>query len=151
YVVDAPDTPNRTGSDAAPRVSAHRDDGFPVAFGVAVLLGDAQGLGDEGLDDLWFGDGLDDLPLHEDLSLAVAGRHREVGLPRLARAVHDASHHRDPQRHFQPLQARRDLVGQFVDVHLCPPARRAGDDLQLAWTEVQRLQDLVAALHLLDR
>src|SRR5690606_2740362 len=72
YVVDAPDTPNRTGSDAAPRVSAHRDDGFPVAFGVAVLLGDAQGLGDEGLDDLVFGDGLDDLPFHEDLSLAVA-------------------------------------------------------------------------------
>src|SRR5262245_41503943 len=51
----------------------------------AHLVGDAHRLFDEGLDDLRFRDGLDDLALDEDLPLAVAGGHAEVGLPRLAR------------------------------------------------------------------
>jgi hypothetical protein len=45
-----------------------------------VLLGEAQRLLDERLDDLRLGDGLDDLALDEDLALAVAGRDAEVGL-----------------------------------------------------------------------
>src|SRR5215213_9040412 len=43
-------------------------------------VGDPQRLLDERLDDLRLRDGLDDLALDEDLALAVARRHAEVGL-----------------------------------------------------------------------
>ena len=42
-------------------------------------------------------------------------------------------------------------LGQRVDVDLGPPAGRAGHDLQAAFAQVQRLQDLQADLDLLDR
>jgi hypothetical protein len=94
---------------------------------------------------------LDDLALDEDLALAVAGGDSEVGLAGLARAVDDAAHDGHPQRHGQSLQAGGDLLGEGVDVDLGATARGAGDDLQLARLETQRLQDLVADLDLLDR
>ncbi len=65
--------------------------------------------------------------------------------------VHHAAHHGHPQRHLHPGEPGGDLVGQLVHVHLGPPAGRAGDDLQLARSQVQRLQDLGADLDLLDR
>ena len=51
----------------------------------------------------------------------------------------------------QTLQARGDLVGQRVDVDLRPAAGRAGDDLQPALPQPERLQDRDADLDLLDR
>src|SRR3954464_12193302 len=116
--------------------SADADDGRSGRQ--AHLLGDTHGLFDEGLDDLRLGDGLDDLALHEDLALPVAGGHAEVGLAGLAGAVDDTAHDRDPQRHLEPLEPGGHLVGELVDVDLRPPARRAGDDLQPARAEVER-------------
>jgi len=52
--------------------SAHADRRLPAR--AVVVLGEAQRLLDERLDDLRLGDGLDDLALDEDLALAVAGR-----------------------------------------------------------------------------
>src|SRR6478672_11090732 len=118
---------------------------------LAHLLGQTHGLLDERLDDLRLGDGLDDLALDEDLALAVAGRDAEVGLAGLPRAVDDAAHDGDAQRHGHALEPRGDLVGELVDVDLGATARRAGDDLELAGLEVERLEDLVADLDLLDR
>ena len=101
---------------------------------------------------IWrLGHGLDDLALDEDLALAVAGGDAEVGLAGLARTVDDAAHDGDAQRHLHALEAGGHLVGELVDVDLGAAARRAGDDLELARAQVERLQDLDADLDLLDR
>src|SRR6476469_4335578 len=135
------------------RTSADADAGGPgrlVVDGLAHLLGEAHGLLDERLDDLRLGHGLDDLALHEDLALAVAGGDAEVGLAGLARTVDDAAHDRDPQRHLEAVESGGDLLGQLVDVDLGAAARGAGHDLEAARLEVERLQDLDADLDLLD-
>ena len=119
--------------------------------GGAHLVGQAVGLVDQRLHDLGLGHGLDDLALDEDLTLAVARRDAQVGLARLARAVHHAAHHGDAQRHGHALQPLGHVVGERVDVDLRAAARRAGDDLELALAQVERLQDLQADLDLLDR
>ena len=90
-------------------------------------------------------------PLDEDLALAVSGRDAEVGLACLTGTVDDAAHHRDAQRHVEPLESGGDLVGERVDVDLRASARRARHDLESARAQVQRLEDLVADLDLLDR
>src|SRR6185312_1104506 len=105
-------------------------------------FGELHGLLDEGLDDRVLGHRLDHLALDEDLPLAVAGRDAEIGLPRLPRPVDHTTHHRDPQRHLHAREPGGDLVGELVDVDLRPPARRAGDDLQLARAQAERLEDL---------
>ncbi len=84
-------------------------------------------------------------------ALAVAGRDAEIGLPRLAGPVHDAAHDRDPQRDRHVLEPLGHVVRELIDVDLRPPARRAGDDLELALAEAERLQDLQPDLHLLGR
>src|SRR6478672_4882062 len=135
------------------RTSADADAGGPgglVVDRLAHLLGEAHGLLDEGLDDLRLGHGLDDLALDEDLALAVAGGHAEVGLAGLARTVDDAAHDGHAQRHGHALETRGDLVGEGVDVDLRTAARRARDDLELARAQVEALQDLDADLDLLD-
>src|SRR5690606_40764957 len=59
----------------------HVDAGFAGGHAPgAHLLGDAQGLLDQVLHDLRLRHGLDDLALDEDLPLAVAGGHAQVGL-----------------------------------------------------------------------
>ena len=127
-------------------------DGVPIEVSLGRHLGrEAVRLFDEGGDDLGLRHGLDDLALDEDLALAVAGCHAEVGLAGLARSVDDAAHDGDAQRHGHALEAVGDVVGELVDVDLGATAARAGDDLELALAQVQRLQDLQADLDLLDR
>src|SRR3954453_19341158 len=88
------------GSLSSRLVYRHRGRGALTVQGLADLLGDPHGLLDESLDDLRLGNGLDDLALDEDLALAIARGDAEVRLPSLAGPVHDAAHHRDPQRTF---------------------------------------------------
>src|SRR4051812_36429715 len=129
----------RTPASAAPDRSADGDDGRAGGDALVGLLpGQPQGLLDEGLDDLGLGAGLDALALDEDLALAVAGGHAEVGLAGLARAVDDAAHDGHPQGDLEPVEPGGDLVGQRVDVDLGAPAGRAADDLQAALAQVQR-------------
>src|SRR5699024_3833448 len=94
---------------------------------------------------------LDDLALDKDLALAVARGHPEVGVAGLARAVDHAAHDGHPERDAPAFEPCGDLVGELVHVYLRPTARRAGDDLELARAEVQRLQDLRADLDLFRR
>src|SRR5690606_9093828 len=115
------------------------------------LFGDPHRLFDQRLHDLRLRHRLDDLALDEDLPLAVARRHAQIGLTGLTRTVDDTAHHRHPQRHVHPRQTRRDLLGQLVHIHLRPPARRTRHDLQPPLPQPQRLQDLIADLDLLHR
>src|SRR6202021_969792 len=115
------------------------------------LLGQSHRLFDQGLHDLRLRHGRDDLALDEDLALAVPRGHPEVRLARLARAVHHAAHHRDPERDLHPGQPRGHLFRQLVDVHLGAAAGRAGDDLQAALAHAHRLEDADTDLDLLDR
>src|SRR3954466_34710 len=64
---------------------------------LGALFGQTHCLFHERLDDLGFGHGLDDFATHEDLALAVAGRHAEVGLARLAGPVHHTTHDRNAE------------------------------------------------------
>ena len=75
-------------------------------------------------------------------------RDRPRGPPR---TVDHAAHHGHAQQHLHTGEPGGDLVGELVDVDLRPAAGRAGDDLQLPRTQVQRLQDLGPDLDLLDR
>ena len=131
--------PQRHGGRAQLTVTTGEPAGVAPSASIAHLAGDALGLGDEGLDDLVLGHGLDDLALDEDLPLAVAGGDAQVGLAGLAGAVDDAAHDGHAQRHGQVLQAGGDGVGELVDVHLGAAAGRAGDDLELARAQVERL------------
>src|SRR5690554_6809163 len=114
------------------------------------VLREARGLLDQRRHDLRLGHGLDDLALDEDLALAVAGCDTQVGLASFTRSVHDAAHDRDAQRHRHVLEPLRHLIRERVDVDLGAAAARAGDDLELALAQVERLQDLQADLDLLD-
>src|SRR3954467_1424538 len=116
--------------------SADGDHWGALGDGLAHLVSDPHRLLDEGLDDLRLRDRLDHLPLDEDLPLAVAGGDPEVRLAGLAGPVDDATHDGHPQRDLEPVQPRRDLLGELVDVDLGAPARGAGDDLELARPEV---------------
>ena len=62
------------------------------------LGGDIVRYGEQRVDALVFGHGLDDLALDEDLALAIAGGHAEVGLACLARTVDDAAHNSHANR-----------------------------------------------------
>ena len=106
---------------------------------------------DQGLHDHRFRDGLDDLAPDEDLALAVAAGHAQIGLAGLPRAVDDAAHHRDPQGHGHSLQTGSDLVGEPVDVDLRAAARRSRHDLEPALAQVQGLEDRQSDLHLFHR
>src|SRR3954454_9257412 len=132
------------------RPSADTDTCLGSVDGVHALC-DPHGLLDQGLHDLRLRHGLDDLALHEDLTLAVARGDAQVGLAGLAGAVDDAAHDRDPQRHLHALEPGGHLLGQRVDVDLRAAAGGAGDDLELPRAQVQRLEDLDADLDLLHR
>jgi hypothetical protein len=66
-------------------------------------------------------DGEQHLALADDLALALAGGHAEVGLARLAGAVDDAAHDGDAQRDVDALERLLHLLGEGVDVDLGPP------------------------------
>lgn len=71
---------------------------------------------------IWvFGHGLDDLALDEDLALAIAGGHAEVGFACLARTVDDATHDGHSDRRGHVLQAFGDGGGELDHIHLARP------------------------------
>src|ERR1700710_2194850 len=93
----------------------HRASGDGDLRGGALLglhaFGDPHGLLDQGLHDLRLRHGLDDLPLDEDLALAVARGDAEVGLARLAGAVDDTPHDGHAQRDLEALEPGGPLLG----------------------------------------
>ena len=89
-------------------------------------------------------------PLTKICPLPLPEGDAEVCLARLAGSVDDAAHDRHPQRDLEPVEPGGHLVGQLVDVDLGSPAGGARDDLELALTQVQRLEDLEPDLDLLD-
>src|ERR1700757_2247012 len=70
----------------------------------ARLRGQSHRFFDQGLDDLRLGHGLDHLTADEDLSLAVARRHAEIGFPGLPWTVDDTAHYGHPQRHIEAVE-----------------------------------------------
>ena len=72
---------------------------------------------------------------------------------RLARPVHHASHHRDPDRDLEALALDRlvHLLREPEDVHLRAATARARHEVEPAPAEPERLEDPRADLDLLDR
>ena len=95
--------------------------------------------------------GSDELALAVDRSLALAAGDPDVGHLRLARAVHDASHHRDLDRGRVLLGDRLDRPGQLDDLDLGAAARRASRDVEALFAQPQRLEDAPADRNLFDR
>src|SRR6476646_586529 len=125
--------------------------GWRISFtAVGGAVRDSEGLLDQRFNNLRLRHRLDHLPLDEDLALAVTGRHPEISLSRLTRSIDDASHDGDPKRSVESFQTRSDLVCQAVHIDLGASARRAGDNLEFAWPQVQRLQDVRAHLDFLN-
>ncbi len=99
---------------------------------------------------LRLGDRADDLALAEDHALAVAGGQPHIRITRLARSVHHAAHHRDPDRLVHCSEEIVDLIRKFEEVHLDPTAGRAGDHGRSLLPQLQRLQNLVPDEDLFD-
>ena len=111
--------------------------------GLDALGHDRLGLVDERLDHLVLGHDPDDLALHEQVPAPASGGDAEVGLPRLARAVHDATHHRDLQRDLAIGERLLRVVRDLDHVDLGAPARRARDEVEsLALAQAERLEQL---------
>src|SRR5690625_5330908 len=83
--------------------SRRRHTRWPRVWSSDVCSSDLQGL-----DDLSLGHRLDHLAFDEDLALAVAAGHAEVGITGLARSVDHAPHDRHPQRDLHALEAGGD-------------------------------------------
>ncbi len=84
------------------------------------------------------------------LARAAAGQ-ADVGLARLARAVDDAAEHRERQGRVDMLEPLFQRLNGADDVEALARAAGAGDDLDPAGADAQRLQDLVADPHFLFR
>src|SRR5437870_2841074 len=67
------------------------------AIGLPYLFSDTHGLFDQCLNNFAFGHGLDDFALHENLALAVSGRHAQVCFACLTWAIDDAAHDGHPE------------------------------------------------------
>src|SRR3546814_291404 len=81
-------------------------------------------------------------------ALAAAG-HADVGLARFAGAVDAAADPRYLHRRHDVLQALFQQFDGIDDLELLPRAGRAGDDVDAAMAEIERLQHVEADLHLL--
>src|SRR5207237_3561932 len=79
----------------------------------------------------------------EDHALTAAARHADVRVPGFRRAVDDATHDRDGDRHLELRYIGLDRIHSRHHVVLEPPARGAGDEGRALIAEGQRLQDLV--------
>ena len=84
--------------------------------------------------------------------LCAPGSDAEVGLARLARAVHDAAHHRHLEGEVPRLERLLGGLGHRDHVDLGPSARRTGDEVEaLALAQPKRLEQLAPGAGLLDR
>ena len=84
-------------------------------------------------------------------ALRAAAGEADVGHQRLARAVDHAADDREAHGRGDVLQALLELVDRLDDVEALPRAGRAGDDVDAAVAQAQRLQDVEAGLDLLHR
>ncbi len=86
----------------------------------------------------------------DEPDVATAGD-PEVGIARLARAVHRAAEYRHLEMLLVGTEAFLDLFCERLDADVVAAAARAGDQHRASLAEAERLQDLPADLHLLDR
>ena len=144
-----------SSSSSARSLAASRSASVGVDPGdrrLGAVLVDELGPLDERLDHLGLGHDGDVATLDEQVAALVAGGDAEVGLARLARPVDDAAHHRDLQRDLAVAERLHRPVGDVDHVDLGPPARRAGDQVDvLALAQAERLEQLAAGARLLDR
>ena len=114
------------------------------------LMNSAHSTSDD--DHLVLGHDGDVAALDEQVAALVAGGDAEVGLAGLARAVDDAAHHGDLQRQLPLAERLHRPLGDVDHVDLGPPARRAGDEVDvLALAQAERLEQLAPGPRLLDR
>src|SRR5271163_2276976 len=144
----------------ARRVQERTPVGLRLRLGVRIGGGDARldpfghqtlGLVDQRPHHVRLGNDADDLAADEEVALLLPRRDADVGFAGLARAVHDAPHHRHLDGQVQLLERLLGLLGHGDDVDLGPAAGRAGDEVDaLALAQAQRLQELAPGPGLLD-
>ena len=105
----------------------------------------------EGWDNVIFGNGFDNLPADEDLSLSIARGHTEVSLTSLTRAIHHAAHDGNTKGNSQILEAFSDIFCQRPDINLGTPTGRTGNNLEGLFTQAHEFQELRADLDLFNR
>src|SRR5699024_5886809 len=115
-----------------------------------LLISDAHCFFNEGFNNLGLRNRLDDFTLDEDLAFTVTGCNAQIGVTSLARTVDHAAHNSHAQWEFHAVQTSGDFFSQLVHIHLCATTGWAGYDFQLAWTQVHRLQNLLAYLDFLN-
>ena len=84
------------------------------------------------------------------MGIVAAAGETDVGLARLAGAVHHAADHRKGHRRGDVSQPRLQRLDGADDVKLLARAGRAGHDVDAAMAQVQRLQDVEADANLFE-
>src|SRR5207237_1210513 len=135
------------------RLRGNAHDVRGTAFGTvrAQLFGELLCLTRELLDDVGLGNGADDLALDEDLTLLLAGRDTDVGFARLAGSVHHTPHDGNAHRNIDRGESLLDGGCEREHIDLRAPARRAGDQVEAALPQPERLEDPDSRLHFLHR
>src|SRR5699024_1882744 len=117
----------------------------------AFLFSDAHRFFDKSFHYLRLRNGLDNFTIDEDFPLAIARSNAQVSSTIYTWTVNNTAHHGNAQREFHAFETRGDFLSQLINVHLCTTTGWARHNFQLAWTQVQRLQNLVSNLDFLNR
>src|SRR6266571_5075290 len=116
-----------------------------------VLGSDRVDLGQKHWKELLLGHGPVKATPLKNHALAAAAGHADVRVPSLRRAVDDAAHHGDRDRHLELCDVGLDRLHRGDHVVLEAPARRARDQRRAFLAEGERLEDLMRDANLFAR
>ena len=105
----------------------------------------------QGINELIFRDGSEDLPFAEDQATAFSAGDAEICLPGFARTIHGAAHDGD----FDGFLKVRDLLlhffGHLDEIHLRAAACRAGNEDRALLLHAHGAQDFLRCFYFLHR
>src|SRR5579859_5409447 len=138
---------NHALADALVAGAMHACGVLNAAFGVdkaRLAFGQQAGnLFQHSVEELIFGDGLNNFAFAEDYAASLAAGETDIGVTRFAWAVDDTAHHGDMDGRLHFGEAFLDLVGNTDHVDFDAPAGGAGDEGYTAIAQFERAQDFV--------
>src|SRR5579884_1273970 len=128
---------------------------FDAAFGVDelcfALRQQAGDLFQHGVQELVFGNGLDDFAFAKDDAATLAAGEANIGVARFAGAVDDAAHDGNVNGRLHLRETALNLVSYLDDIDLDATTGGAGDEGDAAIAQFERAQDFVGHRNLFLR
>ena len=105
----------------------------------------------QGINELVFWDGSEDLSFAEDQATAFSAGDAEICLPGFARAIHGASHDGDFDRFLKVRDLLLHFFGHLDEIHLCTTACRTGNEDWALLLHAHGAQDFLRGFYFLHR